>query len=57
MVDAVYCGRCKKLFPKDKTCKIVAEFDKYSEAFENDYCEKCAEVIEEALCGINQKNK
>jgi len=55
MVNAVYCGRCKKLFPKDKTCKIKAEFSKYTEAFEDDYCEKCVEIIEEELCGLNIK--
>jgi len=46
-MEAVYCGRCKKLFSK-----IKAEFDKYTEVFEDDYCEKCAYVIEKALCGI-----
>ena len=52
MVDAVYCGRCKKLFSKDKTCRIKTEFDKYSEEFDDDYCEECTDVIEKAICGI-----
>lgn len=53
MVNAVYCGRCKKLFPKDKTYRIKAEFSKYTETFDNDYCEKCADKIEEELIGVN----
>lgn len=53
MVNAIYCGKCKKLFPGDKTCKITTEFSKYTEAFEDDYCEKCADAIEEAVCGID----
>jgi len=52
MVNAVYCGHCKKLFPKDKTHRIKTEFSKYSEPFEDDYCEKCADKIEEVVCGI-----
>ena len=51
MVDAVYCGRCKKLFSKDDTCKIKMEFDKYTEAFEDDFCDKCASHLEGAFYG------
>lgn len=55
MVNAVYCGRCKELFSKNETCRIKAEFDKYTEEFEDDYCEKCASIIEKEICGLNIK--
>ena len=51
-MEAVYCGRCKKLFSKNKTKRITAEFSGYSEPFDDDYCEKCADKIEGELCGI-----
>jgi len=51
MVEAVYCGKCKKLFPKDKTCRITMEFSKYTEAFEDDFCEECASYIEGVFIG------
>jgi hypothetical protein len=51
MVNAVYCRRCKKIFPEDKTCKIKMEISCYTEIFEDDFCIKCKDKLEGVYLG------
>ncbi len=50
MVNAVYCNRCKELFPEDEISIVSLDIG-YNEDFNGHLCGECKSTFENVWCG------